>query len=98
MGEMMTEAEDIVLMQYTGLKDKNDKEIYEGDIVKAWVSLKDMCLYAIPHKDCQIIEAIGEVRYWPPYFEIKFNFTTMELEHCCEVIGNIYENPELLNQ
>jgi len=74
------------LMQYTGLKDKNGKEIYEGDIVK------------IRH-----YEAIGEVIAVPGHFWIKEINTCVDgdtqwsPDMAEEVIGNIYENPELLN-
>lgn len=67
------------LMQYTGLKDKNGKEIYEGDIVKY---SDGVCLpYSLP-----ITFERGE-----------FTFSLVP-EGCLEVIGNIYENPELLEK
>lgn len=73
------------LMQYTGLKDKNGKEIYEGDIVR----------YNDPMKSKE------EYRK-NPYTCLKVSW----IKHkCCfvgcfqgEVIGNIYENPELLKE
>lgn len=71
-----------IFMQYTGLKDKNDKEIYEGDIVRDSRS-----------NDIYIIE-------WGKYGFIQKEYdepdTLLEYPEYCEVIGNIYENPELL--
>ena len=74
-----------ILMQYTGLKDKNGKEIYEGDIVKSndhsiWVVKWD-CDYA-----SFMIQSFG-------------NRGLSWLMHITpEVIGNIYENPELVGE
>ena len=79
------------IMQYTGLKDKNDVEIYESDIIKA-----------IWSKDCDEYIANEE---W--IGDIFFNYGSFDIngEWCVslncfngtlEVIGNIYENPELL--
>lgn len=80
------------IMQYTGIKDAEGKEIYEGDIVKA-----SEC---IPGEDF-----IGKVIYdeWGGcYFMIRegegnYCKITIDLEYYSHyVIGNIYENPELL--
>ena len=70
---------DCELMQYTGLKDKNGKEIYEGDIVN-WTTedVNDVVRF----KDGTFM--IGDV--------CSFNVSVSNLE----VIGNIYENPDLL--
>ena len=76
-----------ILMQYTGLKDKNGKEIYEGDIC----SMKSFDTYVK-----------GEVRYQPPEFCLRTANDYWELDYGdpayieIKIIGNIYENPELL--
>lgn len=68
------------LMQYTGLKDKNGKEIYEGDIVK-FVNLTALLDSPYPFE----VEW-DQQGYW--------NIAGYDFE--LEVLGNIYENPELL--
>ena len=72
------------LGQYTGLKDKNEKEIYEGDIVKN------------KHGYLSKIELVE-------FFEGGFSPFANDLDEVfcwrkedCEIIGNIYENPNLL--
>lgn len=73
------------LMQYTGLKDKNGKEIYEGDIIKAKPYFVDE-------------ETLFEVVYADLAFRVKTNEYTRfwgEL-HKSEIAGNRFENPELL--
>jgi YopX protein len=75
------------LMQFTGLKDKNGKEIYEGDIVRRqWEGQNDT------HH-----EEIYEV-YWANgyYLKPQPKAHPSHVSSDVEVIGNIYENPELL--
>ncbi|RNE24865.1 YopX family protein [Lacticaseibacillus paracasei] len=80
------------LMQYTGLHDKNGREIYEGDIIVAHPKMK----YEIPK--------IGVVQYgdYRPMFQYKlvdgeeYSIWNNDVNRTYEVIGNIFENPELL--
>lgn len=67
-------------MQYTGLKDKNGVEIYEGDIVKG-----------------NYLRGIGEIKWNDKFckFDISHRMNISPSDEF-EVIGNIYENPELL--
>jgi uncharacterized phage protein (TIGR01671 family) len=86
------EKEDI-LMQYTGLHDKNGKEIYEGDIVK-W---KVVRTYGAMNTRCT---EIGSVEYRDAAFFAVGNGILWDLIIISEkeVIGNIHENPELLEK
>lgn len=73
------------LGQFTGLYDKNGKEVFEGDVVKLpagnmRVSFSDGAFVLIPPKTNVIYEALGLI------------------EDEYEIIGNIHDNPELLEQ
>ncbi len=81
------------LMQYTGLKDKNGKEIYEGDIIR-WKSSNPFSL-----GDIRTVEVCySQARFWCQ--SKKFGIYLGELlaeERSSEVIGNIYENKDLIS-
>ena len=83
----LVKLDEIELMQSTGLKDKNDKEIFEGDIVKM---AKDV--YSEP----TYYEVVRH--YGAEYLrESKQHGCELWLRHTdCEVVGNVYENRELL--
>ena len=80
--------DEIVLMQSTGLKDKNGKEIFEGDIVKMAKDVYSEQTYyeVVRHRG-------GAYR-----LESKQHGCELWLRHAdCEVVGNVYENKELLD-
>jgi uncharacterized phage protein (TIGR01671 family) len=80
----------VKLMQYTGLKDKNGKEIYEGDVV------------AVPTYPFDPSNGDDPITFLPVTFEYGIYrigddyICDLDLSNEVEVIGNIYENPELL--
>ncbi|WGM54820.1 putative YopX protein [Fusobacterium phage vB_FnuS_FNU4] len=81
--------EDVELMQYTGLKDKNNKEIYEGDVLSNGNDEK-------PYK---VIFENGSFRaeFEGDFEEYSFYLIDIVAQHC-EIVGNIYQNPELLGE
>lgn len=89
-------SKDAPVMQYTGLKDKNGKEIYEGDIVE-WHYNKwnnDNPPTYTPTVGREVVEyAEADNEVGQPYigFTLPTNLPSLE------IIGNIYENPELLS-
>lgn len=82
------------LMQYTGLKDRYGKEIYEGDILKGFSEMtpvyKILWNETSPRLYGKISESFYEWGSLERFFEIAPRYGEIE------VIGNIYENPELL--
>lgn len=81
------------LMQFTGLTDKNGKEIYEGDVVKFQMTrtkLVDHPVMTAFTDETAIYQ--GAVKWgefgWRPFVDGKVEE--------CEIIGNLYENPELI--
>lgn len=80
-----------ILMQYIGLKDKNGKEIYEGDILKSSTKLADY--FEVYYSD-------GGFKYRNKSKFIDLSFAGHnhlgKILSILEVVGNIYENPQLL--
>lgn len=96
----------LVLMQPTGLRDKNGKLIYEGDIVNVYVSSEKLYRYQVKFEiGSFMLVSDGEIFDFPnkwndnvyPLSQLYFEYDNEE--NCIdqlEVIGNVYENPELL--
>lgn len=95
------DGDEFILMQFTGRLDKNGKEIYEGDIVRVTGETKDQfgineviyepdfCRFSILqwNKNAGIADADCFLRGFDP-----------EPTNVIEVLGNIYENPELIKK
>ena len=76
--------DDINLMQFTGLHDKNSKEIYEGDIIRSHGHN-----YIVGYSECTF-----DITNTTDADDTFYLF--QEWYQDCIIIGNIYENPELL--
>ena len=78
----------IVAQQYTGLKDKNGKEIYEGDIIQKIVNSEYIYTYIVGYDESKASFTIKDT------LESLISFVPVDT---FQIIGNIYENPELLS-
>lgn len=86
--------------QYTGLKDKNGKDIWEGDIFKDDNHGIVRSIFRVPggfaFEDNPVSFGYDHRAPVYPYSPIADSQNVAWLAQCCEVIGNIHDNPELL--
>ncbi len=90
----MVHSENCTLQQYIGLLDKNGKEIFEGDIIQGYLSVDDLgsggCV------DSNEFEFIDKVIYQGCGFYCEKADFPIDQYETLEILGNIFENPELL--
>ena len=82
----------IILVQFTGLLDKNGKEIYEGDIVR-YNKTNEKTTTTVAEV---FWNTLGMGGWWLVDLPDRYHSGGMHIDSI-EVIGNIHENPELLN-
>lgn len=88
---VLQREKDFILMQFTGLKDKNSKEIYEGDVLQ-YTWYEDKGQYGVTH-DEQMVITFDAGSFSIGRLTDAYQFDPTDWL----VVGNIHENPELID-
>ena len=96
LSDAINQPESYKVRQYTGLKDKNGTEIYDGDYIRYSMRTINGSIYT---HVCRVFQHESGTWRIEGYHEDNHSYetkgTVYEKRLICEVIGNIYENPEL---
>ena len=93
LGDNVWGLNQVILMQSTGLFDRNGKEIFEGDIVRISMRIGKSTTTSIGAVEFDKFEVCFRIRN-----ELGGHYVTMFHVRYFEVIGNIYQNPELMEE
>lgn len=89
---------DAVITQWTGLKDRNDKDVYESDLISITLNKFNKkyprCVQVYYIAPSFILGRINHLK--PTDNTFLYNMDEFDYEKAIEVVGNIFENPELL--
>lgn len=95
LGPDSQKASDCVIEQFTGRLDREGKEIYEGDIVKAYLNPKAYTLGRVSFKNLTYVLEDRKFNWEnPPATDLAIMVAYSEFK----IIGDIHQNPELLKQ
>lgn len=93
--ELRNIQDECILLQFTGLTDRNGVDIYEGDLIK---NQRGRTAEVVWHKFTASFDSIfvSDDDSAPIALDKSYGFHNADWKHEVEVIGNIYQNPELI--